>query len=65
VASAGGKISFAHAEVQPGATLFIQEIFDPDREKNITADESRSALVQLLLTSAVIAPKRSKNTVFS
>ena len=33
MALAGGKISFAHAEVQPGATLFVQEIFDRDREK--------------------------------
>src|SRR5471032_483692 len=33
VASAGGKISFASREVQPGATLFIHEIFDADREK--------------------------------
>jgi hypothetical protein len=33
VASAGGKISFAPREVQPGATLFIHDFFDADREK--------------------------------
>ncbi|MFK3824486.1 hypothetical protein ACI2KL_20075 [Pseudomonas yamanorum] len=43
MASAGGKISFAPREVQPGATLFIHEIFDVDREK-ISAQPNRLCL---------------------
>jgi hypothetical protein len=34
VASAGGKISRATVEVQPGATLFLQEKSAPRRELN-------------------------------
>jgi hypothetical protein len=33
VASAGGKISFAHAEVQPGATLLFRKFSTVDRKK--------------------------------
>jgi len=65
VASAGGKISFAHEEVQPGATLFVQEIFDASSEKKPAFDGIGLVLVHLLLRSAVLAPKRSKNTLFS
>ncbi|WP_411390561.1 hypothetical protein [Pseudomonas sp. MPB23] len=65
MASAGGKISFALKEVQPGATLFMHEIFDDSSGKNPTLDRIRFALVHLLLKSAVLAPKRSKNGAFS
>jgi hypothetical protein len=34
VASAGGKISFALKEVQPGATLFLPENNAAHQEKN-------------------------------
>jgi len=63
VASAGGKISFAHAEVQPGATHFFM-IFSIVTGKKTAFDGIRFALVRLLLRSAVLAPKRSKNEVF-
>ncbi|WLI07214.1 hypothetical protein PSH66_02445 [Pseudomonas sp. FP597] len=33
MALAGGKISFAHEEVQPGATFFMHEIFDVHPKK--------------------------------
>jgi len=64
VASAGGKISFALEEVQPGATLFMHEIFEVQSEKKPALDRIRFDLVHSLLRSAVLAPKRSKNGVF-
>jgi hypothetical protein len=42
VASAGGKISFALEEVQPGATLFAHEIFAAEAEKFLRSTESAS-----------------------
>jgi hypothetical protein len=42
VASAGGKISFALEEVQPGATLFMHEIFEVQSEKIRPSTESAS-----------------------
>jgi len=65
VASAGGKISFGLEEVQPGATLFMHEFFAVPSGKNRHSTESAALLVHLLLRSAVLAPKRSKNAVFS
>jgi hypothetical protein len=43
VASAGGKISFALEEVQPGATLFMHEIFEVQSEKIPASTDSASS----------------------
>ncbi|MRU49927.1 MULTISPECIES: hypothetical protein [Pseudomonas] len=64
MASAGGKISFAQYEVQPGATHFLHEI-RVARQKSFSLDGIGLVLVHLLLDLAVLAPKRSKNLPFA
>jgi hypothetical protein len=64
VASAGGKISFAQYEVQPGATHFLHEI-RAARQNSFSLDGIGLVLVHLLLDLAVLAPKRSKNPPFA
>ncbi|WP_432754943.1 hypothetical protein [Pseudomonas sp. WMBT8] len=64
MASAGGKISFAPYEVQPGATHFLQEIRTA-RQNSFSLDGIGLLLVHLLLDLAVLAPKRSKKLPFA
>ncbi|KAA2229293.1 hypothetical protein IZT72_10515 [Pseudomonas brenneri] len=64
MASAGGKISFALNEVQPGATHFLHET-RAARQKTISLDGIGLILVHLLLDLAVLAPKRSKKPPFA
>ncbi|NMY04069.1 hypothetical protein HBO12_13990 [Pseudomonas sp. WS 5059] len=64
MASAGGKISFAPYEVQPGATHFLQENRTA-RQNSFSLDGIGLLLVHLLLDLAVLAPKRSKKLPFA